>query len=121
MIFKKNDKVKCAFFGDEVFELEEGDEFVYFSHSKGTSSFLKDGRASDSHTHPVLTLVERPKKKKKVELWQWVFEDKYEERWSSATWMQEWEAGEVAEERGFKILGLDPNCVKPLVIEVDDD
>jgi hypothetical protein len=72
MIFKPGDKVKCAFFGDEVFLLELGGGFnfpICFKRGNSVWEFLLDGRYSDGHTHPVLTLVERPKEKVKRKLY----------------------------------------------------
>lgn len=63
MKFKPGDKVKCAFFGDEVFELREDLNIfysVYFLHKDDEYSFTEDGKHAKEHTHPVLTLVERP-------------------------------------------------------------
>lgn len=66
--FKVGDKVKCAFFGDEVFELEDTPDDYYsicFKRLEAYHSFTVHGKSVSSHTHPVLTLVERPKRKEK--------------------------------------------------------
>lgn len=70
--FRAKDKVKCAFFGDEVFELEEiGSSLKLKGSSNMELNFSKFGKVMTHHTHPVLTLVERPKRmvKKQVEYW----------------------------------------------------
>lgn len=67
--FKVGDKVKCVFFGDRVFTLGKADilDNLYLLELVGVSqpTFMEDGRYNPYHTHPVLTLVERPKKKVK--------------------------------------------------------
>jgi len=69
--FKHGDKVKCAFFGDEIFTLEETAPFGVLKIDTGEKfvSFYKNGTYEELHTHPVLTLVERAKTKVKVSVW----------------------------------------------------
>jgi len=71
MEFKAGGKVKCAFFGDEVFELKyvTGCRDIYpltISRLGSYDTFTIDGRSSSMHTHPILILVER---KKEPEVW----------------------------------------------------
>jgi len=72
-IFQAGDKVTCAFFGDEVFCLTKAPIWLIYPlqiESKNyVYTFTEDGRADALHTHPVLTLVERPKKKVKRTYW----------------------------------------------------
>lgn len=74
-IFQAGDKVKCAFFGDEVFVLVDNNIYntadypLMLSKVGDQGMFTTDGRLHTSHTHPVLTLVERPKKKIKKKYW----------------------------------------------------
>ena len=81
--FKAGDKVKCAFFGDEVFELrEDGGNFLVILERKDSEMFfLKDGRYTQYHTHPVLTLVERPNTKVKITRWINVYQ--YGSEWAT--------------------------------------
>jgi len=58
--FKEGDRVKCAFFGAEVFTLEKFGQSIGFSLRQVPLTFLDDGRYCETHTNPVLTLVERP-------------------------------------------------------------
>jgi len=76
--FKVGDRVKCAFYGDEVFELikhEDSIEVLILEREDIEMYFLKDGRNSTRHTHPVLTLVERPKTKVQVTRYVNVYKD----------------------------------------------
>ena len=71
MEFKVGDIVKCVFYGDEEFELMSDSVSSLFplaitSDICGHITFTLSGRVSTSHTHPVLTLVSRPRPKKKV-------------------------------------------------------
>lgn len=84
MEYQAGDKVKCAFFGEEVFELKgikaekcAGIYFpLYFEYNNANHYFTTDGKDSLKHTHPILTLVERPKKKKiKLDFWVNVYDD----------------------------------------------
>ena len=76
MEFKADDKVTCSYFGAEVFVLKPFKssclEGFYFFCEGREYDFTKDGRDSNTHAHPVLTLVERPKKVKKIKLEFWV-------------------------------------------------
>ena len=65
--FKVGDRVKCTFFGDRIFTLIADGSFLLLENKR--ELFLYDGKHQKSHTHPVLTLVERPKVKVKVTLW----------------------------------------------------
>lgn len=68
MEFKAGDKVKCYFFGDEVFILDSnrGSDYPLGFDSHGERwTFTDDGRFHDDHSVPVLTLVERSTKKVK--------------------------------------------------------
>ena len=73
--FKAGDKVKCYFYGDEVFTLEMFGHNIGFSLKQVPLIFLDDGRYYESHTHPVLTLVERPKVKVQVTRWANIYPD----------------------------------------------
>lgn len=74
--FKAGDKVKCVFYGDKVFTLGRSDriDYLYLMELGGTSqpTFMEDGRYNHSHTHPSITLVERPKVKVKKRYSGWV-------------------------------------------------
>lgn len=64
MIFKAGDRVRCAFFGEEIFTLQHnGNHLPNFSRDGTCYDFLEDGRWAKSHTASCLTLVERPKEK----------------------------------------------------------
>lgn len=68
--FEPGDKVKCAFFDDELFELEGFSEFeIRFQRGDTTYYFATDGRYSTNHTRPVLALVEKKKEKLRMECW----------------------------------------------------
>ena len=69
--FKVGDRVKCTFFGDAVFTLEtfQFSDGLIIKYGDNYVPFLADGKVHKSHTHPVLTLVERPKKKIQVTAW----------------------------------------------------
>jgi len=67
--FKVGDKVKCTFYGDRIFTLYESEDDRYLVITCEGDSFLKNGTQHGYHTHPVLTLVERPKTKVKVTRW----------------------------------------------------
>jgi len=69
--FKVGDRVKCTFFGDAVFTLEtfQFSDVLIIKYGDNYVPFLADGKVHKSHTHPVLTLVERPKVKVEVTLW----------------------------------------------------
>lgn len=72
-IFKPGDFVRCAFYGDRIHVLMSGEVSCYpveIHVDGGTCSFTEDGRSELSHTHPVLTLVERPKKSVRKGLYQ---------------------------------------------------
>jgi hypothetical protein len=80
--FKPKDKVECTFFGDEVFEVHDTghkDFPIAIINNEGNNfgRFTSDGKYLNQHTHPVLTLVERPKKKvtKTVECWANIYPD----------------------------------------------
>lgn len=80
MEFKAGDKVKCVFFGDEVFTLQNINADKYYEdyifkieYKDITHSFTIDGKYYSQHTHPVLTLVERPTKKIAKRFWRWIF------------------------------------------------
>ena len=66
--FKAGDRVKCVFFGDKTFTLTQSISglCVFVEHEGHFFTFLKDGRYSTHHTHPSITLVERPKTKHTV-------------------------------------------------------
>jgi len=69
--FKAGDRVKCTFFGDKIFTLKKSSslELLRFDIGDTFFSFYKDGTYEELHTHPVLTLVERPKVKVEVCVW----------------------------------------------------
>jgi len=69
--FKVGDRVKCAFYGDEIFTLEtfQFSDGLIIKHGDNYVPFLADGKVHKSHTHPVLTLVERAKVKVEVTAW----------------------------------------------------
>ena len=64
--FKAGDKVKCYFYGDEVFTLVKDGSFLRLENKR--ELFWNDGKNQKSHTHPALTLVERPKVKTQTQL-----------------------------------------------------
>lgn len=78
-------------------------------------------RNTDNHRH--LDLIEEwtePKKTK--ELWLWVFESpKFgyhtSNEWMSEEQMKQWPNSIGGKLSGYKLIGKDPNCVKPLVLE----
>ncbi len=60
--FKEGDKVKCAFYGDEVFTLGKYPDSIYplsFETPKRVHSFTRKGLHNEIHTHSILTLVDR--------------------------------------------------------------
>ena len=63
VLFKSGDKVTCAFFGKEVFELTETNSlsqtFVNIEYKGLRFSFYQDGKCSTLHTHPVLKLKKK--------------------------------------------------------------
>lgn len=81
-IFKAGDKVKVPW-SDEVYELEGNDHDAKFPLKlKGSNgcytfdAFTKDGKVNLKHPKPILTLVERPKKKVQY----WVVTSEYDGR-----------------------------------------
>lgn len=66
--FRAGDKVKCTFFGDEVFELVEHTGYYPLKIKRESCEYIfqRDGRYCVHHTSSVLTLVSRPKKKESV-------------------------------------------------------
>lgn len=69
--FKAKDKVKCAFFGDEALELKDSlnhNHPLVIYRGNDFYLFTKNGMFDLTHTHPILTLVERPEPRIE-ELW----------------------------------------------------
>jgi len=62
--FKVGDRVKCYFYGDKVFTLVREGSFFRLNNKR--ELFWDNGKYQDSHSAPVLTLVERPNKKVEV-------------------------------------------------------
>ena len=82
--FKAGDRVKCVFFGDEIFTLTERITSltafpVSFERVGHVLTFLRDGRHSTHHTHPSITLVERPKTKRTIHRYVNVYASKISE------------------------------------------
>lgn len=69
-LFKPGDKVRCAFYGDEVFTLVLGfcDSIVTLNRAVPYRDFFSDGKIHRDHTHPVLTMVEPKKEPLRIEI-----------------------------------------------------
>ena len=78
--FKVGDRVKCAFYGDEIFTLEDCGRHNALSLAGLKGVFYTNGRCNIEHTHSVLTLVERAKTKVKVTRWMNVYPNDFSDR-----------------------------------------
>lgn len=76
MIFKPGDRVRCHYYGEEIFTLEKAyaeyqtaNTYLKFTRNGSEHVFYEDGKFAPTHVAPLLTLVERPKEKVKRKLY----------------------------------------------------
>ena len=92
---------------------------IYFLSASGLFNGLHEDGRYDSFLGEsgVWELYKEPKKTK--ELWKWIYHSGEGWYWSSDDWMTEAKAKAMAN-GGRTLVGKDPNCLKPLIVEVDE-